>query len=104
MNKFVRFSTMCLVILLGLAAPVFAQEPAAAATPASLLLAGSAVGVGLTVIGAAYGIGRLAASAVESMARQPEVAGSIQTAMIIAAALIEGFTFFALIICMGKAL
>ena len=33
------------------------------------------------------------------MARQPEVAGSIQTAMIIAAALIEGFTFFALVIC-----
>jgi len=56
-------------------------------------------GVGLTVIGAAYGIGRLAGCALESMARQPEVAGSIQTAMIIAAALIEGFTFFALFIC-----
>ena len=39
----------------------------------------------------------------ESMARQPEVAGSIQTAMIIAAALIEGFTFFALFICMHRA-
>jgi F-type H+-transporting ATPase subunit c len=96
-NKFVQFSTMCLVILLGLATPALAQGPA------SLIIAGSAVGVGLTVIGAAYGIGRLAASAVESMARQPEVAGSIQTAMIIAAALIEGFTFFALIICMNKA-
>ena len=45
------------------------------------------------------GIGRLAGSALESMARQPEVAGSIQTAMIIAAALIEGFTFYALYIC-----
>ena len=45
------------------------------------------------------GIGRLAASAYESMARQPEVAGTIQTAMIIAAALIEGFTFYALFIC-----
>jgi len=90
---------MCLVIVLGLASSAFAQ----ATGPASLIIAGSAVGVGLTVIGAAYGIGRLAASAVESMARQPEVAGSIQTAMIIAAALIEGFTFFALIICMNKA-
>jgi len=90
---------MCLVILLGMAATAMAQ----AAGPSSLIVAGSAVGVGLTVIGAAYGIGRLAASAVESMARQPEVAGSIQTAMIIAAALIEGFTFFALIICMNKA-
>ena len=98
MNRFVRLSTMCLVIVLGLASTALAQAP-----DTSLILAGSAVGVGLTVIGAAYGIGRLAASAVESMARQPEVAGSIQTAMIIAAALIEGFTFFALIICMGKA-
>ena len=100
MNKFVRISTMCLVILLGLATTALAQG----APPSSLIVAGSAVGVGLTVIGAAYGIGRLAASAVESMARQPEVAGSIQTAMIIAAALIEGFTFFALIICMNKAI
>ncbi|MEW4454218.1 MULTISPECIES: ATP synthase F0 subunit C [Bremerella] len=56
-------------------------------------------GIGLVVIGAAYGIGKLASSALESMARQPEVAGNIQTAMIIAAALIEGFTFFALVIC-----
>ena len=48
--------------------------------------------------GAAAGIGRLASSAYESMARQPEVAGNIQTAMIIAAALIEGFTFYALFI------
>jgi F-type H+-transporting ATPase subunit c len=101
-NKFARYSTMCLVILLGLASPVLAQAPGA--TGETLVLAGSAVGVGLTVIGAAYGIGRLAGSALESMARQPEVAGSIQTAMIIAAALIEGFTFFALFICMQKAL
>jgi F-type H+-transporting ATPase subunit c len=59
-----------------------------------------ALGAGLTVVGAAYGIGRLASSAVESMARQPEVAGNVQVAMIISAALIEGFTFFALYICM----
>ena len=44
----------------------------------------------------------LAAKAVEGMARQPEAAGKIQVAMIIAAALIEGFTFFALIICFAK--
>lgn len=102
MNKFVRYSIMGVVILLGLATTSFAQ--AAGPTGETLVLAGSAVGVGLTVIGAAYGIGRLAGSALESMARQPEVAGSIQTAMIIAAALIEGFTFFALYICMQKAL
>jgi F-type H+-transporting ATPase subunit c len=58
-----------------------------------------AIGAGLVTIGGAYGIGRLAGSALEGMARQPEVAGSIQTAMIIAAALIEGFTFYALYIC-----
>jgi F-type H+-transporting ATPase subunit c len=57
------------------------------------------IGAGLVIIGAAFGIGKLAASALESMARQPEVAGSIQTAMIIAAALIEGATFYALFIC-----
>ena len=60
-----------------------------------------AIGAAVTIIGAGYGIGRIGGSAVESMARQPEVAGQIQTAMIIAAALIEGVTFFALIVCIG---
>lgn len=58
------------------------------------------IGVGLVIIGAALGIGGLTKSAVESMARQPETAGNVQTAMIISAALIEGVTFFALIILM----
>ncbi|MGD9721738.1 MAG: ATP synthase F0 subunit C [Pirellulales bacterium] len=61
---------------------------------------GAALGAGLVILGAGFGIGKIGASAVESMARQPEVAGNIQTAMIIAAALIEGATFFALIVCM----
>ena len=56
-----------------------------------------AIGAGLVVIGAALGIARIGASAVESMARQPEVAGQIQTAMIIAAALIEGAAFAAIL-------
>jgi F-type H+-transporting ATPase subunit c len=98
-NKFARISVMCLVMVLGLASAALAQ---AATTPAALIEFGGAFGVGLTVIGAAYGIGKLAGSALESMARQPEVAGSIQTAMIIAAALIEGFTFYALFICSSK--
>ena len=63
-----------------------------------------AVGAGLVIIGAALGIGSLAKSAVESMARQPETAANIQTAMIIAAALIEGVTFFALIIILLQVL
>jgi F-type H+-transporting ATPase subunit c len=57
-----------------------------------------AIGAGMVIIGAALGIGGLAKGAVESMARQPEVAGNIQAAMILAAALIEGVTFLALII------
>jgi F-type H+-transporting ATPase subunit c len=57
-----------------------------------------AVGAGLVIIGAALGIGYLAKGAVESMARQPEIAGNVQTAMLIAAAMIEGATFFALAI------
>ena len=66
-----------------------------------LALLGAGLGAGLVTMGAAKGIGQLAASAVESQARQPEVAARIFTSMIIAAALIEGFTFFALVVCMG---
>jgi F-type H+-transporting ATPase subunit c len=77
-----------------------AAEIASAGQPKGALSDTRAVGVGLIIIGAALGIGGLAKSAVESMARQPEAAGNIQTAMIIAAALIEGVTFFALIIVM----
>lgn len=62
----------------------------------SYLAAG--LGAGLVVVGAALGIGKLAAGALEGMARQPEVSGDLRTAMIIAAALIEGFTFFALVV------
>jgi len=63
----------------------------------------AAIGAGMSVIGVAWGIGRIGGSAVEGMARQPEVAGQIQTAMIIAAALIEGAGFFGLIVCLLKA-
>jgi len=63
-------------------------------------LLGVGLGVGLVVIGAAYGIGKLAAAAVESIARQPEAAGNIRGTAIILAALIEGFTFFALIVAL----
>jgi F-type H+-transporting ATPase subunit c len=62
---------------------------------------GGAFGAGLILLGAGYGISKIGSAAVESMARQPEVAGNIQTAMIISAALIEGATFFALIVCIA---
>ncbi len=62
----------------------------------SYLAAG--LGAGLAVIGAGLGIGKLAAAALEGTARQPEAGGHLRTTMIIAAALIEGFTFFALVV------
>jgi len=59
---------------------------------------GGAIGAGLVIMGGAAGIGRIGGSAVESMARQPEAAGSISTAMIITAAMIEGATLFAVVV------
>jgi F-type H+-transporting ATPase subunit c len=94
--------SMSVAMVLLLSTSAFAQGTGVPATTGGLINFGGAFGVGLTVIGAAYGIGKLASSALESMARQPEVAGSVQTAMIIAAALIEGFTFYALFICSSK--
>jgi len=109
--KLVKSALLALGLLLVAHGPVWAQ---AEATPAGTIGGAPAVsavrapsagfadlraiGAGLVILGAAMGIGKLGAAAVESMARQPETAGNIQTAMIIAAALIEGVTFFALII------
>ena len=59
---------------------------------------GLALGAGLICIGSARGIGMIGAKAVESIARQPEARPGIFTSMIITAALIEGFTFFALVV------
>jgi len=65
-----------------------------------LALLGAGLGAALVTMGAAKAIAHLAAAAVESQARQPEAGGRIFTSMIIAGALIEGFTFFALLVCM----
>ena len=101
------FSTRSLAVVAACVATVLCADIAsaqeAAASGRALIDLTSAFGVGLVVIGAAYGISKLASAAYEGMSRQPEVAGSIQTAMIIAAALIEGFTFYALFICSQKA-
>ncbi len=63
-------------------------------------LIGAGLAGGLAVLGAGIGIGRIGGSAVEGIARQPDATARIQTAMIISAALIEGATFFGLIVCM----
>jgi F-type H+-transporting ATPase subunit c len=56
------------------------------------------VGAGLIVIGAGIGLGKIGGSAMDAIARQPEAAGKIQTAMIIVAALLEGLAFAALLL------
>ena len=50
--------------------------------------------------GAGIGIGKIGGSALESMARQPEATSSIQSNMIVAAALVEGVALFAVIVCL----
>lgn len=100
MSKFVRVLSVMIAVVLITAAPAMAQAPGAVSQP--LITFSGAFGAGLVAIGASYGISKLAAAALESMARQPEVAGNIQIAMIIAAALIEGFTFFAIFVCMQQ--
>jgi len=60
----------------------------------------AAVGAGLAVIGAGIGIGRIGGSAMDAIARQPEATSKIQTAMIIAAALIEGVALFAVVVAL----
>jgi F-type H+-transporting ATPase subunit c len=74
------------------------QEPAASS--AGLMALGAGLGAGATVIGAGLGIGRIGGAMTESMARQPEIAASIQTAAIILAALIEGAALFSLVIAL----
>ena len=97
MSQNLRVLVYGVALLLALSVPAMAADGGNGGVHFS-----GAIGAALTIIGAGYGIGRIGQAAVEGMARQPEVAGQIQTAMIIAAALIEGATFFALIVCMGS--
>ncbi len=93
MNRFVQ---MCLLVagaVLVLAVPAMAQDGG------STISFSPSFGAGIIILGAGFGIAKIGAAAVESMARQPEAAGDIRGGMILAAALIEGATFFALIVC-----
>jgi len=94
--KTLNLVVLAVGLLLLFASAAFAQTTA---TPTSYSASGSGLGAG-------WGFGRIGAAALESMARQPEVAPRIQTAMIIIGALLEGATFFSLIVCillLGKA-
>jgi F-type H+-transporting ATPase subunit c len=96
------------VLMFTAVAPVHAQADAAAApatthdggliTTDGARKLGGALGAGLALLGGGLGIGRIGGSAVESIARQPEAAGQISTAMIITAALIEGAMLFAVVV------
>jgi len=85
------------VVLLVMATPAFAQSPSTSVISGRAVAAG--IGMGLTIIGAGYGLGRIGAAALESMARQPEVAPRMQTAMIIIAAMLEGATLASVVLC-----
>ncbi len=61
---------------------------------------GAGIGAGLAVIGAGIGIGNIGGGAVQAIARQPEAIGDIRSNMIIAAALVEGVAFFAIVVCL----
>ena len=61
---------------------------------------GAGLGAGIAAIGAGMGIGNIGARALESIARQPEAVGDIRSNMIVAAALIEGVAFFAIVVCL----
>jgi F-type H+-transporting ATPase subunit c len=98
--KLIRIVGLVLVAFLMSAGFASAQTTG---TSGTYVLSGAAVGAGIgaafTIIGAGYGFGRIGSAALESMARQPEVKGNVQTAMIVIAALLEGATFFALLVC-----
>ena len=97
------------VLMFAAVAPAHAQAPAGTVAPDAnhdgyLLTTngarrlGGALGAGLALLGGGLGIGRIGGSAVEAIARQPEAAGQISTAMIITAAMIEGALLFAVLI------
>ncbi|MFA5814796.1 MAG: ATP synthase F0 subunit C [Bacteroidales bacterium] len=73
---------------------------AAGAAMAPMAQMGAAIGSGMAAIGAGIGIGQIGKSAMEAIARQPESVGDIRANMIVAAALVEGACFFAMIVCL----
>jgi len=107
MKRFLSLIVVAFAFLaVGATTPAFAQdsEEVKQAAAASQTGFGKGVGgglaAGLAVIGAGLGIGRIGGSAVESIARQPEMAGPIGTNMIITAALVEGAALFAVVVGM----
>lgn len=106
MSKFVKLMLIAVAVVLVSSGTAMAQEGEGSGEPAVSAvqlpaLVPAAIGVGLVVIGAGLGIGRIGGTAVESMARQPEIADKIQTAMIISAALIEGVALLGVLLTLA---
>src|SRR5256885_1683861 len=101
--KVVRAVVAALAVLFLSASPALAQQSTAKDMPASVTFNGSGIaagpGMGLSILRAGPGLGRLGAAALDSMARQPEVAPRVQTAMIIIAAMLEGATLASVALC-----
>ena len=71
-----------------------------AAAGAALGKVGAAIAAAVAALAGAYGIAKIGKSTMEAIARQPESAGNLRTAMIIAAGMIEGAALFAIIVCL----
>lgn len=99
--KLFRIALFVLTILLVGAMPAFAADGSQILNSTAI---GAGIGAGLVLLGAGYGFGKIGSAALESMARQPEVAKDIGGRMILIGALLEGATFFALAVCIVMAL
>jgi F-type H+-transporting ATPase subunit c len=105
MKKLVAFTALATLGLMIVVDPAVAQDAAgdgaealAKASASGLKGIGGGLAAGIGALGAGVGIGRIGGSAVEAIARQPEMAGSIGTNMIITAALVEGVALFAVVV------
>ena len=110
-SKFVSLAVLAVVVLCCSSAAFAADVDAGVSAGGSALFTdvgagrfAGPIGAGLVLIGGAAGIGRIAVSACESIARQPEAGGRIFTSMIITAAMIEGATLFGVVVCLLPAL
>jgi F-type H+-transporting ATPase subunit c len=100
MKKVLKLFGGAAAMLLASANASFATDTVGANAPFYGTAIAAGVGAGLSIIGAGWGFGRIGAAALESMARQPEVKDDIGRNMIVIAALLEGATFFSLIVAM----
>lgn len=71
-----------------------------AAYAAAISKIGAALAASICLLGASYGISKIGVTALEAIARQPEAAGDVRSNLIVAAALIEGVAFFAIVVCL----